>query len=192
MTALLPKFINIRRGSYICAAISLAICPWNLLASSSKFTTALSAYAVFLSAIAGVIFADYYIVRKGYVDIFHCYTNKPGSFYMYNKYGTNWRAVVAYIVGIIPNFPGFIGSVGPEVPIGAMRVYYLNYFVGYLISAITYLILVYYFPVSGIPEGVKLTDRVWLEEWVEVEDFPFEREQFEKNFNCSLENPKFA
>lgn len=27
MTALLPRYINIRRGSYICAAIGLAICP---------------------------------------------------------------------------------------------------------------------------------------------------------------------
>lgn len=107
LTALLPKFINIRRGSYICALISLAICPWDLLSSSSKFTTALAAYAVFLSAIAGVISADYFIVRKGYVNIFHCYTDKPGSYYMYNKYGTNWRAVVAYIFGIAPNFAGF-------------------------------------------------------------------------------------
>ncbi|QLL31513.1 hypothetical protein HG536_0B03760 [Torulaspora globosa] len=191
MTALLPKFINIRRGAYICAAISLAICPWNLVASSSKFTTALAAYAVFLSAIAGVIFADYYIVRKGYVNIFHCYTNKPGSYYMYNKYGTNWRALVAYIVGIIPNFPGFIGSVGPTVPIGAMRVYYLNYIVGYLTAAITYLILVYYFPMSGVPAGIKITDKVWLEEWVEVEDFVQEREQFERT-SGSNDSAKFA
>lgn len=191
MTALLPKFIDIRRGAYICAAISLAICPWNLVASSSKFTTALSAYAVFLSAIAGVIFADYYIVRKGYVNIFHCYTNKLGSYYMYNRYGTNWRAVVAYVIGIIPNFPGFIGSVGPAVPIGAMRVYYLNYFVGYLVSATTYLILVYFFPMEGVPEGVKLTDRVWLEKWVEVEDFLHEREEFERHFD-STKDPKFA
>lgn len=192
MTALLPKFITIRRGSYICAAISLAICPWNLLASSSKFTSALSAYAVFLSAIAGVIFADYYILRKGYVDIFHCYTNKPGSYYMYNRYGTNWRAVVAYVVGIVPNFPGFIGSVGPKVPEGAMKVYYLNYFVGYLVSAITYLILAYFFPMSGTPEGVKMSDRVWLERWVEVEDFPYEREQFERNWNTQQEHFKSA
>ncbi|QLG71453.1 hypothetical protein HG535_0B04950 [Zygotorulaspora mrakii] len=193
MTAILPKFINIRRGAFICACISLAICPWNLLASSSKFTTALSAYAVFLSAIAGVIFADYYIVRKGYVNIYHCYSNLPGTFYMYNRYGTNWRAVVSYVIGIVPNFPGFLGSVGLSVPIGAMRVYYLNYFVGYLISAITYVTLVYFFPVNGIPGNPKITDKVWLEEWVEVEDFAYEREQFEKNFNSlSYQEPKFA
>lgn len=193
MTAILPKFINIRRGAFICACISLAICPWNLLASSSKFTTALSAYAVFLSAIAGVIFADYYVVRKGYVNIYHCYTNKPGTYYMYNKYGTNWRALIAYVVGIVPNFPGFIGSVGVDVPIGAMKVYYLNYFVGYLVAAVTYIILVYFFPVDGVPGNAKITDKVWLEEWVEVEDFVYEREQFEKNFSSSPEkDPLFA
>lgn len=180
MTALLPKYINIRRGAYICACISLAICPWNLMASSSKFTTALSAYAVFLSAIAGVIFADYYIVRKGYINIFHCYTNKPDSYYMYNKYGTNWRALIAYIIGIVPNFTGFLGSLDVSVPIGAMKVYYLNYFIGYLVSALVYLALVYFYPIAGVPENAKLTDRVWYEEWIEVEDFEDERAVFEE------------
>lgn len=180
MTALLPKYINIRRGSYICACLSLAITPWNLMASSSKFTTALSAYAVFLSAIAGVIFADYYIIRKGYINIFHCYSNKPDSYYMYNRYGTNWRALVAYIVGIVPNFTGFLGSLDVVVPIGAMRVYYLNYFVGYLVAALVYLLLTYFFPVAGVPENSKMFDRTWHEEWVEVDDFPEQRELFEK------------
>ena len=28
MTALLPRWLNIRRGGYICAAVGLAMCPW--------------------------------------------------------------------------------------------------------------------------------------------------------------------
>ena len=48
MTALLPQFINIRRGGYICALIGLVMCPWNLLSSSNKFTLYLSSYSVFL------------------------------------------------------------------------------------------------------------------------------------------------
>jgi cytosine/uracil/thiamine/allantoin permease len=27
LTALMPRYLNIRRGSYICAAIGLAMCP---------------------------------------------------------------------------------------------------------------------------------------------------------------------
>lgn len=181
MTALLPKFINIRRGSYICAVISLVICPWNLMASSSKFTTALSAYAVFLSSIAGVVAADYYVVRKGLVKLQHCYTNRTNSIYMYgNRYGTNWRAVVAYLLGIVPNFPGFLGSVGVKnITIGAMHVYRLNYFVGYLISFVIYSMLCYFWPVNGMPEGVSFFDfSCWYEHWVEVEDFSKERKEF--------------
>lgn len=30
MTALLPRFLNIRRGGYICAGIGLAMCPWSV------------------------------------------------------------------------------------------------------------------------------------------------------------------
>lgn len=28
MTALLPRYINIRRGGYVCALIGLVMCPW--------------------------------------------------------------------------------------------------------------------------------------------------------------------
>ena len=28
MTALLPRYVNIRRGGYICAGIGLVMCPW--------------------------------------------------------------------------------------------------------------------------------------------------------------------
>lgn len=181
MTALLPKFINIRRGSYICAVISLVICPWNLMASSSKFTSALSAYAVFLSSIAGVVAADYFIVRKGLVDLQYCYTNHSSSFYMFgSRYGTNWRAVVAYLLGMVPNFPGFIASVGGgTVPVGAMHVFRLNYFVGWLISFLIYSVLCYYWPVPGMPEGVSYFDfSHFFEHWVEVDDFASERRVF--------------
>lgn len=181
MTALIPKFINIRRGSYICAAISIAICPWNLMATSSKFTTALSAYAVFLSSISGVIAADYFVVRKGYISIHHCYTNKLGTWYMYNRFGTNWRAVVAYLLGMVPNFPGFIGSVGPEVPQNAMKVFYLNYFIGWLVSFLIYCALCYYYPIDGTPKGVKMFQYAWYEKWVEVENFNEERRELELN-----------
>ncbi|CEP60436.1 uridine permease LALA0_S01e10836g [Lachancea lanzarotensis] len=181
MTAILPKFINIRRGGYICAAISLAICPWNLLASSSKFTTALSAYAVFLSSISGVVCADYYVVRKGLIKLQHCYTNKPSSLYMYGtRFGTNWRAVLSYVLGIVPNFLGFLGSLDVHVPQNAMRVYYLNYFVGFLVSFTLYSGICYVFPVPGMPEGVGYFDfSRWFERWTEVEDFVEQRKKFE-------------
>ena len=40
MTALLPRYLNIRRGGYICAAVGLAMCPWyaSIRLSSLLFT----------------------------------------------------------------------------------------------------------------------------------------------------------
>jgi NCS1 family nucleobase:cation symporter-1 len=58
LTALMPRFLTIRRGGYICALIGIAICPWQFLTSASNFTTYLSAYSVFLSSIAGPMISD--------------------------------------------------------------------------------------------------------------------------------------
>lgn len=174
MTALLPKFINIRRGGVICAILALCICPWNLMASSNKFTSALSAYAVFLSSIAGIVCADYFVVRRGYIKLSHLYSVKKGSYYMYgNRFGINWRALCAYLGSILPNMTGFVGNVSDTitVPKGATYLYYLNYWVGYVISFSLYLILCYFFPVEGTPVKNCLKTRGWYEKWIEVEDF---------------------
>lgn len=175
LTALLPRFINIKRGSLFCAAMALCICPWNLLSSSSKFTMALSAYAIFLSSIAGIVCADYFIVRRGYLKLTHLYSNQKGSFYMYNnRFGINWRAAVAYICGIGPNLPGFVGTVGaPAVTVsdGALKLYYLNYWVGFFISVIIYTGLCYFFPVPGTPVNNIFRDKGWFQRPADVEDF---------------------
>ncbi|CAI6083503.1 unnamed protein product [Clonostachys chloroleuca] len=155
LTALLPKFINIRRGGYICAAVGLAMCPWNLLSDSNKFTTYLSAYSVFLSSIAGVMVSDYYFVRKGYLEISELYHSRDSGPYYYT-FGIHWRAYTAYICGILINVVGFAGAVGATVPIGATYIYNLNFFCGFIVSSSVYWGLC---KVSPIPA----TSDVWME-----------------------------
>ena len=179
VTALMPRFMNIRRGGYICAMLALCICPWKLTSSSSMFTTYLSAYAVFLSAIAGVIACDYYYVRRGYIelhDLFSLTSNsKTGnSLYKFNIIGCNWRAYAAYISGILPNIVGFVGATKThEVPIGATYVYRLNFFSGFIASAVVYGILCRFFPIEGVPQ-VGSFDNGWFEQYQYVEDFESE------------------
>ncbi|KAL5504638.1 FUR4 [Sanghuangporus vaninii] len=151
MTALLPRYINIRRGGYVCAAVGLAMCPWNLLKSSNRFTTYLSAYSVFLSSIAGVIIADYYAVRKGYLKVEELYTARKKSPYFY-VFGINLRAYGAYIAGILINVVGFAGAVGADVPIGAEYIYNVNFFAGFIVSFGTYYLLCWYWPVQATSE----------------------------------------
>lgn len=162
-SALLPRFINIRRGGFVCAAVAFAICPWHFMSSSANFTTYLSAYSVFLSAIAGVIAADYLVVRRGYINVFHLYQHGADKNYSYNRFGINWRAYAAYICGIMPNVVGFVGACGAKVPIGATYVYNVSFFSGYLTSFGVYCLLVYFFPVPGMPEKDFLKRRGWYE-----------------------------
>ncbi|KAB8223637.1 permease for cytosine/purines, uracil, thiamine, allantoin-domain-containing protein [Aspergillus novoparasiticus] len=148
LTALLPRYLTIRRGSYICAAVGLAMNPWNLVASSNSFTTYLSAYSIFLSSIAGPMLCDYYIVRKGYLRVKELYSAQEGSAYRF-VYGFSWQAYASYIAGILVNIVGFAGAVGRKVPVGAQYIYNVNYFSGIVVSALMYYILTRFFPVPA-------------------------------------------
>ncbi|KAL2267396.1 hypothetical protein VTJ83DRAFT_4673 [Remersonia thermophila] len=158
MTALLPRWINIRRGGYVCAAIGLAMCPYNLLTSSNSFTTYLSAYSVFLSSIAGVMIADYYLVRKGYLEVRELYTARRDGPYYYT-WGVHWRAYASYLAGILINVVGFAGAVGADVPLGATYVYNVNFFAGFIVSSGMYWLLCRAYPIPAT------SDR-----WMEVGD----------------------
>ncbi|EFY97411.2 uracil permease-like protein [Metarhizium robertsii ARSEF 23] len=162
MTALLPRYINIRRGGYICAAVGLAMCPYNLLTSANNFTTYLSAYSVFLSSIAGVMSTDYYIVRKGYLSVKELYDARKTGPYFYT-FGVNWRGYTAYIAGILMNVVGFAGAVGQQVPKGATYIYNLNFFCGFIVSSLTYWGLC---KISPVPE----TSDQWLEVGGAIDD----------------------
>jgi NCS1 family nucleobase:cation symporter-1 len=160
LTALAPRFISIRRGGYVCAVIGICICPWQFLTSASNFTTYLSAYSVFLSSIAGPMICDYYVVRKGYLQIRDLYNaEKDGPYYA--TYGIQWRGWAAYLCGILINVVGFAGAVGTPVPIGADYIYRLNFFTGFIVSAVVYYVLCKFFPVPALsPTG----------KWCEVGD----------------------
>ncbi|KAK7908027.1 hypothetical protein PG985_015330 [Apiospora marii] len=155
MTALLPRFINIRRGGYICAVVGLAMCPYTLLTDSNQFTTYLSAYSVFLSSIAGVMCCDYYLVRKGYLEVKELYdARKTGPYFF--TFGINWRAYAAYIGGILINVVGFAGAVGRDVPAGATYIFNLNFFCGFIVSSALYWGFCRLFPIPA-------TSNHWME-----------------------------
>jgi nucleobase:cation symporter-1, NCS1 family len=163
MAALYPRYLNIRRGGYICAIVGLVMCPWNLLSSSNQFTTYLSSYSVFLSSIAGVICSDYYLVKKGYLDIKDLYSGRNSSSYYYTL-GINWRAYAAYISGILINVVGFAGAIGHKVPVGATYIYNFNFFGGFIIASTMYWVLCRFFPIPACAES-------WLEVGDELGDF---------------------
>jgi NCS1 family nucleobase:cation symporter-1 len=106
-----PKYINIRRGQILAAVIGAWACvPWKILASAQKFLAFLGGYTIFLGPMTAILMTDYYISRRGNVSVPDMY-NFHGIYRYSARYATNWRSVVALIIGFAPPLPGFINSV---------------------------------------------------------------------------------
>jgi NCS1 family nucleobase:cation symporter-1 len=106
-----PKYINIRRGQLLAAVIGAWACvPWKILASAQKFLAFLGGYTIFLGPMTAILMTDYYITRRGNVSVPDMY-NFHGMYRYSARYATNWRSVVAMIIGFVPPLPGFINSV---------------------------------------------------------------------------------
>lgn len=139
LAALFPKFITIRKGFFICAVVSFAINPWFLLGSASIFVSFLASYQIFLSSITGVLLCNYYIITRGHMQIPDLFTASKEGVYHYTG-GWNIRAYIAYVIGVAPNFYGFLNNMGVHAPIGITRFYYFAYWVGIFVSGLVYYI----------------------------------------------------
>ncbi|RBR12931.1 uncharacterized protein FIESC28_08422 [Fusarium coffeatum] len=133
IAALMPKYITVKRGFFICAVVSYAICPWYLLSSASVFINFLSSYQIFLSAITGILICDYYLLRRGLFDIPMLYSGHKDTTYHF-FHGFNLRAFSVYLIAIAPNFYGFLSQMGVAAPLGIQRFYSVAYPIGLFIA----------------------------------------------------------
>lgn len=134
LAALCPKYINIRRGSYLIIIIAVATCPWQFVTQATTFITVLSGWSVFLSPMAGIVISDYFLVRKQGLHMGDLYRGDSSSAYWYS-FGFNWRAVVAWAMGFWPLLPGLIRQVqgvadGNEWD----HLYNISYFFGFFVA----------------------------------------------------------
>lgn len=121
LTGLLPTYLTFKRSAAICVMVGIAICPWFLAAENSSFSTYLSALSLLMSALIGIVLTDFYLLRRGKLNVKSLYSAEKGAVYHYWK-GINLRAYVAWICGIVPNFPGFLGVLGVDVGEGAKHI----------------------------------------------------------------------
>ena len=100
----------------------------------------------------GILFSDYYLVRKRLLKLTDLFERSPRSIYWYWK-GFNWRALAAWVVGVWISLPGFAEyvrySTARELK-GWSNIYDLSYFVGFLLSIVTYYVLNWLWPVNGL------------------------------------------
>jgi NCS1 family nucleobase:cation symporter-1 len=124
-----PKWISFRTGGMITGVVGILMMPWKLLGDFSAYIFGwLVGYSGLLGPIAGVMIADYFIVRKEHLEVADLY-RRDGE-YEYSK-GFNYRAVAALAFGIV------IALIGLAVP--PLRwLYDYAWFVGFLASGALY------------------------------------------------------
>lgn len=132
-----PHKIRFKTGAMITAVIGILMMPWKLYNDAAAYIFAwLIGYGALLGPIAGIMIVDYFVLRGRELDVDDLY--RRGGQYEYSK-GINWVAMIALVLGIAPNLPGFLGAIGvmQAGPI-ATTIYEWAWFVGLAIAAAVY------------------------------------------------------
>ena len=108
--------------------------------------------------------ADYWLVKRGHIDIPALYN--PRGRYRYMG-GCNWRAALAFIIPVAPLLPGLALSISGDdvvhISDGDQNLYTFNWLFGFVSSIVIYTVLSFVFPA---PETI-LSDTIWNLEAIE-------------------------
>jgi NCS1 family nucleobase:cation symporter-1 len=134
-----PRLISFKTGGIITGVLGIVMMPWKFLATADTYIfNWLIGYSALLGPIAGIMVMDYWVIRNKELDVAELYRPK-------GKYaGINLAAIIALVLGVIPNVPGFLQSAGfigdPKGPKNFFdEIYVYAWFIGFGLSAAIYL-----------------------------------------------------
>ena len=137
---LAPNRISFRVGGLLTGFIGVLIMPWKLVSDPSGFIFKwLVGYSALLGPIAGIMVADYFVLRRRRLEVDDLYLE--GGAY------SRWSgaALLALILGIAPHLPGFLAQINvlsaASVPSPLLALYNYSWFSGFAISFGLYLVL---------------------------------------------------
>jgi NCS1 family nucleobase:cation symporter-1 len=126
---LAPGLISFRTGGMITGLLGLAMMPWRLMSTFGHYIFDwLEGYSGLLGPVAGIMVADYFLIRGTRLDIVSLY--RRGGPYEYTR-GINSRAIVALVAGVV------VALIGRAVP--TLRFLYdFAWFVGFFVAGGSY------------------------------------------------------
>ena len=127
-----PRRISFRTGGLITGVIGILMMPWKLLTDFNSYIFGwLVGYSGLLGPIAGVMIADYFLIRRTRLKVDDLYRRQ--GLYEYDN-GINPRAVAALATGIV------VALLGLVIP--ALRLLYdYAWFVGFGVAGVVYVML---------------------------------------------------
>jgi NCS1 family nucleobase:cation symporter-1 len=129
---LMPKRISFRTGGLITAVIGVVMMPWKLLSDYGTYIFGwLIGYSGFLGPIAGVLIADYFVIRRRKLVLKDLYLR--GGVYEFTG-GVNVKAMAALACGIA------VAMIGLAVD-DLRFLYDYAWFVGFAVAFVVYLLV---------------------------------------------------
>ncbi len=124
-----PRLISFRTGGLITGVAGILMMPWRLLTDFNSYIFGwLVGYSGLLGPIAGIMIADYFLLRKARLDVGSLY-QRSGRYEYRN--GVNWTALLALAAGILVALSGLV------VP-GLRPLYDYAWFVGFAVAGSFY------------------------------------------------------
>jgi NCS1 family nucleobase:cation symporter-1 len=156
VTANIPPLMDIIMSTFkvrqnlaaaIAGVIGFLIAPWWAVEKGPDIVNYVmdfsSNYGLILGPIAGIMLADYYIVRKRSYDLQKLYTAGPEGYWYHGGY--NLSAIVSFIIAIIISYVFTIAIGQPLVRSKIPPFYFptnLSWYIGVIVTFILYPILV--------------------------------------------------
>lgn len=134
-----PQSMSFRKAGLITAGLGIVMMPWKLIESTGGYIfTWLIGYSALLGPIGGILIADYFLLRRTNYDALGLYQAQGPYRYVG---GFNPAALVALVVAVLPNVPGFLKAAGfvDSVPAIFEQLYTYAWFVGFGIAGVLYL-----------------------------------------------------
>jgi NCS1 family nucleobase:cation symporter-1 len=140
---LAPRRISFRVGGFITGVIGILMMPWKLVADPSGYIfTWLVGYSALLGPIGGIMIADYFVCRRGQLDLKALYDPRGAHGY---THGFSLVALGAFLVAVLPSLPGFLVQVhlldGSGLPSFLLGLYNYAWFVGFGLAFTLYVAL---------------------------------------------------
>lgn len=133
LSALLPKWINYKRGVVIASVLSVVIMPWKMMENEDSIFLFLNAIGAILGPVAGVMIVHFYLVSKCRIDIDKLYFDLHDKDIKIER--VNISAYIATVVGVVISLLGFL----PAFKV----ISDFSWFIGFFISSLVYIVLHY-------------------------------------------------
>lgn len=109
-----PSYIDFKRGGLITAILAILVMPWHVYNSPVAINYFLGGLGALLGPIFGVIVADYYLIKRGRIQVHALFREGSDEPYWYQRgwnpdalYAFLPAALIALVVALIPSFSDY-------------------------------------------------------------------------------------